>query len=84
MYRRQDHLESPLSRRFSQVFVVALATLITSGTGLLSFVHQHEGPDWLKATVLASSVAVGTSFVGWVVSSFTDYWREESRFRQAD
>ena len=84
MYARHDHLDSPIARRFSQIFIVALATLITSGTGLLSFVNQQDSPEWLKATVVASAIAVAASFAGWVLCSFAGYWREESRLRQVD
>lgn len=82
MYRQPNHYESRLSRRFSQVFVVALAILITSGTGLLSFVNQNTSPEWLKTTVTVSAILVGLSFAGWVLSSFSGFLREEAQLRQ--
>lgn len=67
--------ENPTARRFSQVCVVALATLISSGTGLLAYIHQDSGPVWLKALVLVSAAVVTLSFGGWLIASLTAYAR---------
>lgn len=83
MFADPYEIESPLARRFSQVFLVALASLITSGTGLLSFVNQAESPEWLKNMVLASAVMVGTSFAGWAICSLGVYLRGQTRFDRA-
>ena len=72
-----QRLENTAARRFSQVCIVSLAALITSGTGLLAYINQDPGPGWLRATVLASAVMVGVSFCGWLVASLTAFAREQ-------
>ena len=69
--------ENVAARRFSQVCVISLAALITSGTGLLAYVHDDPGPPWLRSMVLASAVMVGISFAGWLVTSLAAYAREQ-------
>lgn len=73
--------ETPMARRFSQVCVVSLAALISSGTGLLAYVNQDAGPAWLKATVLASAVMVGVSFAGWLITSLAAFARGQMTLR---
>ena len=69
--------ESAAARRFSQVCVISLAALITSGTGLLAYVHSDPGPAWLRSMVLASAVMVGISFGGWLVTSLAAFARQQ-------
>lgn len=69
--------ESPMAHRFSQVCVVSLAALITSGTGLLAYVHDDPGPPWLRSVVLASAIMVGVSFAGWLFTSLAAFAREQ-------
>jgi hypothetical protein len=69
--------ENAAARRFSQVCIVSLAALITSGTGLLAYINQDPGPAWLRATVIASAVMVGVSFCGWLISSLAAFAREQ-------
>lgn len=69
--------ENPAARRFSQVCIVSLAALITSGTGLLAYINQDPGPTWLRATVVVSAVMVGISFCGWLVASLAAFAREQ-------
>jgi hypothetical protein len=69
--------ENPAARRFSQVCIVSLAALITSGTGLLAYLNQDPGPAWLRATVLASAVMVGVSFCGWLIASIAAFARDQ-------
>lgn len=75
MAAMQSPTETPVARRFSQVCVVSLAALISSGTGLLAYVNQDAGPAWLKAIVLVSAVMVGLSFGGWLIASLAAYAR---------
>mgnify|MGYP001615664144 CR=1 FL=1 len=75
MTAMQRATENPTARRFSQVCVVSLAALISSGTGLLAYLHQDSGPVWLKALVLLSAVMVALSFCGWLIASLTAYAR---------
>lgn len=69
--------ESPAARRFSQVCVISLATLISSGTGLLAYVNDDPGPGWLRSLVLASAVMVGVSFTGWLLASLATMARDQ-------
>lgn len=69
---RRDNL---LARRFSQVCVVALATLITSSIGLLAYVGSDPAPGWLQYVVLASGVMVAVSFTGWAVATLASLAR---------
>lgn len=69
--------ENAAARRFSQVCIVSLAALITSGTGLLAYLNQDPGPAWLRATVIASAVMVAVSFCGWLVASVAAFAREQ-------
>lgn len=71
----QSATENPTARRFSQVCVVSLAALISSGTGLLAYIHQESGPAWLKALVLVSAAMVTLSFGGWLIASLAAYAR---------
>lgn len=71
------HHDSPAARRFSQVCVISLATLITSGTGLLAYLNQDPGPGWLRSVVLASAVMVAVSFAGWLISSIAATARKQ-------
>lgn len=68
--------ENAAARRFSQVCIVSLAALITSGTGLLAYLNQDPGPAWLRATVLVSAVMVAVSFCGWLVASLSSFARD--------
>lgn len=61
--------DSPTARRFSQVCIISLAALITSGTGLLAYLNHDPGPGWLRSVVLASAVMVAVSFSGWLLAS---------------
>ena len=69
--------ENAAARRFSQVCIVSLAALITSGTGLLAYLNQDPGPAWLRAIVITSAVMVGVSFCGWLVASLAAFAREQ-------
>lgn len=73
--------ETPAARRFSQVCIISLAALISSGTGLLAYVNQDAGPGWLKTTVLASAVMVGVSFAGWLIASLAAFARAQMTAR---
>jgi hypothetical protein len=73
--------ESPTARRFSQVCIISLAALITSGTGLLAYVHDDPGPPWLRSLVVASAVMVGVSFAGWLFSSLASFARGQMTAR---
>lgn len=70
--------ESPAARRFSQVCVISLAALISSGTGLLAYVNNDPGPGWLRSVVLASAVMVAVSFTGWLLASIAAMARDPS------
>jgi hypothetical protein len=72
-----QRLENTAARRFSQVCIVSLAALITSGTGLLAYVNQDPGPTWLRATVIVSATMVGVSFCGWLIASIAAFAREQ-------
>lgn len=67
--------ESPAARRFGQVCIVSLAALISSGAGLLAYVHQDASPTWLKALVLVSAIVATLSLGGWLIASLTAYAR---------
>lgn len=70
--------DSPAARRFSQVCIISLAALITSGTGLLAYLNEDPGPGWLRSVVLASAVMVGVSFAGWLFASVAAMSRDAS------
>lgn len=73
--------ESAAARRFSQVCVISLAALITSGTGLLAYVDDDPGPPWLRSIVLVSAAMVAVSFGGWLVASLAAFAREQMSVR---
>lgn len=73
--------ESTAARRFSQVCVISLAALISSGTGLLAYLNDDPGPEWLRSVVLASAVMVGVSFAGWLISSVAAMARDQAAQR---
>lgn len=65
-FQRHDNT---VARRFSQVCIISLAALITSGLGMLAYLHDAPCPPWLKSIVLASAIMVGVSFAGWLIAS---------------
>lgn len=73
--------DSPLARRFSQVCVISLAALISSGTGLLAYLDDDPGPGWLRSVVLASAVMVAVSLGGWLLASLSASAQSGSRRR---
>ena len=73
--------ESPVARRFSQVCVISLAALITSGTGLLAYLGDDPGPGWLRSVVLASATMVAVSFAGWLFASVASLSHNGGRSR---
>ncbi len=79
MIKSSDQLDSPAAQIFSQIFVIFLSCLITSGAGLLSYVGQSEGPMWLRTIVVISAVVVGLSFVGWVLCNFMAYAKDHAQ-----
>ena len=81
MHAPIQRYETPAARRFSQVCIISLAALITSGTGLLAYVNDDPGPPWLRSIVLASAVMVGVSFAGWLITSVTAFARGQMTTR---
>lgn len=66
---------SPISRRFAEACTIALATFVSSGIGLLTYLSIEPSPAWLKTMVMASAAAVAVSFIGWVVTSISGLTR---------
>lgn len=75
--------DSPMARRFSQVCVISLAALLSSGTGLLAYLNDDPGPAWLRSVVLAAAVMVAVSFGGWLLASLGVLSRNASRSRRS-
>jgi len=81
MTAKFQRFENAVARRFSQVCIVSLAALVTSGAGLLAYLHNDPGPPWLRSMVLASAVMVAVSFTGWLIASLAAFARNQMTTR---
>ncbi|TDU25870.1 hypothetical protein DFR24_4315 [Panacagrimonas perspica] len=81
MTAKFQRFENAAARRFSQVCFISLAALLTSGAGLLAYLHSDPGPPWLRSMVLASAVMVAVSFTGWLIASIAAFARHQMTTR---
>ena len=81
MAAKFQRFENAMARRFSQVCIISLAALVTSGAGLLAYLHNEPGPPWLRSMVLASAIMVAVSFTGWLIASLAVFARDQMTTR---
>lgn len=81
MTAKFQRFENTVARRFSQVCIISLAALITSGAGLLAYLNDAPGPPWLRSMVLASAIMVAVSFTGWLIASLAAFARDQMTTR---
>lgn len=69
MPNKPSHGRHSLPQRFAQACTISLATFVTSGAGLLAFVHNEPRPMWLSGLAILSAGMVVVCFAGWLLSS---------------